>query len=190
MSELRITDSFAIVLKQLLLTPSVFRAHRNMLRTVIAENRCEQLWQNLHANGKFGYGLVIGLPSISGPDYVIHLAVTKSPSASTADADSSSDEGNVCGEHDCDTTVSSTSPNVHCARCKEPVDAPSVAPPPVPAAASAMNLPDVLAHALDALRMMPGSCYVLGLFTIEEEMPALNGAAFQQQKTVLRQLAT
>lgn len=140
-----------------------------MLRTVIAENRCERQWKHWYDTGKFGYGLVIGLPSVSGPDYVIHVIDTKPSAADTPAAAADVD------------AVSSSSDAV--------LVSPSATAQQQQQSDVRINYEDLLDHALNALRMMPGCCYVLGLFTVERTMPQLGSANFKQQVKMLRQLS-
>lgn len=141
-----------------------------MVRTVIAEKRCERQWTYWYETNKFCYGLVIGLPSLSGPDYVIHIVDTKPAAADPAETASAAEAE--------ERNVSSSSDAV----------------PSSPEAAETndsvlLNYDDLLEHALNALRMMPGNCYVLGLFTVERTMPALDSDSFKQQTKMLQKLS-
>lgn len=149
------------------------------LRTVVVEKRSERLWLSAHKDEKFGYGLVIGVPSLKGPDYIIHMAFTNKSTAS--------DAGNSQPD-----LVSSSNPNNS---DSGNADGDNLARSAVPSTATAadgnvtVDVEELIEHALNALRMLPGCCYILGLFTIEKQLNALDSVAFAQQVKALRSLA-
>lgn len=51
------------------------------------------------------------------------------------------------------------------------------------------SLEDLVVHAREALRMMPGCCYVLGLFTVEAAVPGTDQSQFRDQYRMVYDLA-
>lgn len=174
------------------------------LRTVVLDSFCHDQLRRLYRNQSFCYGLVLGVPSANGPDYVVHLAITTAGDAAvephtfmTAEEylkvmpprkepvlRKMTDEDEDFENASEDDATSNIIKDRKAARKKlDDVAEPNVVSNVVP------DLEELISHAQNALRMMPGCCYVLGLFTVEASVPAIDKPRVRDQYQVLLDLA-